>query len=106
MSKKKQEIRENFRNSTFKRDNYICVMCEYRAGNISELDAHHIYDRTLMPNGGYVKENGITLCKECHIKAESTHNDMEIPDGFTREELYERIGSTREVAVKASEKLK
>ena len=61
MSKKK--IREDFRNSVFDRDGHKCKMC----GNPkAKLDAHHITDRSLMPNGGYVKENGIYLCEDLH----------------------------------------
>lgn len=38
-----------------------------------KLDVHHITNRKMMPNGGYVKENGITLCDcydVCHFRAE------------------------------------
>jgi len=71
MSTNKKIIRENFRNSVFKRDKNKCKMC-----NISglELDAHHITDRTEIINGGYVKENGISLCHDCHEKAEEFHS--------------------------------
>ena len=52
-----------------------------------------------MPNGGYVKENGISLCEQCHIKAEDE------AEGFEPEVLYKLIGSTYEEAIKASERL-
>lgn len=97
--KQKQLIRLKFRDETFKRDGYCCVFC-----NITEnLDAHHITDRNLMPNGGYVRENGITLCPEHHMMAEEFH----ISDGKTWVEgmhpgdLYLKINSSYELAVKA-----
>lgn len=91
MSKKKKEIRRNFRDCVFKRDNYGCVTC--KKINV-ELDAHHITDRNLMPNGGYVLENGISLCEECHINAEHFHSTGEAIPGFSPEELYDKIGSS------------
>ena len=53
--KGKQKVREDFRNSVFERDGHKCKIC----GSNDKLDAHHITDRNEMPNGGYVKENGI-----------------------------------------------
>lgn len=103
MSQKKKEIRNRFRDEVFKRDGHTCVFCEVN----ENLDAHHITDRSEMPNGGYVKENGITLCAQHHLLAEQYH----ISDGETWEEgmhpndLYQMIGTTKEVAVKQSEKL-
>jgi len=71
----------------------------------NELDAHHIQNRDLMPNGGYVKENGISLCAECHIKAEEFHNGREPPTGFSPWELFIKIGSSLEKATAASQRL-
>jgi 5-methylcytosine-specific restriction endonuclease McrA len=87
--KNKQKIREHFRNSVFDRDKYKCIMCGAPA-----VDAHHITDRNLMPNGGYVKENGVSLCGACHLLAEAQ------AEGFTPDVLYGIIGSTYEKAVK------
>lgn len=69
-----------------------------------ELDAHHITDRNKMPGGGYVKENGITLCPECHAKAERFHqtNGEEHEMGFHPNDLYAIIGSSYEKALEAS----
>jgi hypothetical protein len=60
-----------------------------------------------MPNGGYVKENGISVCDECHARAEVWwENDYESgPEGFSRDDLYEKIGSSLEDAQTASESL-
>lgn len=109
MSNSKKEIRKQFRDSCFKRDKYCCVMCGFKstADHVEDdLDAHHVYDRTLMPNGGYVKENGISLCKTCHIKAEHFHSTGEALPGFSPEDLYLKIGSSKERAVEKSMLLK
>ena len=50
---RKQAIRAAFREVVFTRDGYRCRVC---GSADSELDAHHISDRTTMPGGGYVKE--------------------------------------------------
>lgn len=105
--KKKEKIRKEFRDSTFERDNFTCQICgEKRLPG--ELDAHHITDRSEMPEGGYVKENGITLCKrECHLKAELFHlsGGKEWHPGLHPEDLYRKIGSSLELAVEKSKKL-
>lgn len=104
MSAKKKAVREKFRTDVFSRDNYRCKIpeCDQLA-----KDAHHITDRTLMPNGGYVKENGISLCDPHHVDAEEYHitNGESAKLGFHPEDLYRLIGSSYEKAVKASERL-
>mgnify|MGYP001581601443 CR=1 FL=1 len=59
--------RDAFRESVFRRDNYSCVVCSQPA-----VDAHHILERRLWPDGGYYSENGASLCGEHHIAAEMT----------------------------------
>jgi len=120
----KKKIRKKFRNETFERDNYKCRLCgaDFSSQEHPELflDAHHITDRNEMPNGGYVKENGISLCKEnldeetggivesCHMKAERFHisGGEEWLDGAHPDDLYAMIGSSKELAILMSEKLK
>ena len=70
------------------------------------LDAHHITDRNLLPNGGYVAENGISLCPDCHQKAEEFHSTGIAHTGYAHDDLYKVINSTYELAVEASKKLK
>jgi 5-methylcytosine-specific restriction endonuclease McrA len=109
MSSEKKLIRKNFRDSCFKRDKYCCAKCKFKSSPDKaeqELDAHHITDRNLMPNGGYVKENGISLCAPCHEKAEVFHSTGTPVPGYSVEELYQCIGSAHQRAVVASEKLK
>ena len=107
----KKEIRRRFRDVCLKRDKLTCTKCGLKAKTVEEaleiFDIHHITDRSLMPNGGYVLENGITLCKNpCHEKAEEFHSTGVAHPGYSVEELYEVIKSNYELAVKASEKLK
>lgn len=106
MSNTKKQVRANFRNSVFHRDGYRCLTCGFQSTPdkaVEDLDAHHIVDRTEMPGGGYVAENGISLCKAtCHYKAEATHRGETPEPGFSIDELYEKIGSSYEKAHAAS----
>lgn len=101
----KKKIRAKFREAVFSRDKNKCKICG-RAD--AKLDAHHIVDRKELPNGGYVKENGITLCDTengCHAKAEQWHSTGKCLPGFTPDELYILIGSSRTLAEEASKLL-
>ena len=101
--KKKQKIRNNFKNKVFFRDNNKCKVC----GSSGKLDAHHITDRNEIENGGYVKENGISLCDKCHKKAEVWHSSAktEFVDGYHPEQLYKLINSSYILAVIESKKI-
>lgn len=83
----KKQIRDNFRNGVFKRDNHKCVMCGKPA-----VDAHHIIDRHLMVNGS-ILENGISLCADCHWKAEQFHATGASYPGYSPNELFRKINS-------------
>ena len=113
----KKEIRKNFRDAVFKRDDMKCVICGM-PNNGENMDAHHITDRSEMPNGGYVLENGISLCNEdkhqtysvedsCHKKAEKFHisGGEEWVEDMHPDDLYKLIGSSKEEAIEASLKL-
>ncbi len=115
----KQAIRTKFRNDVFARDKYCCICCNKpgkdRQGgdgwkkfhreefSLVPLDAHHIISRKEMPNGGYVKENGISVCDECHIKAEAYWSKQPVQNGFMPDELFKKIGSSEELARSVSE---
>lgn len=121
--KKKKQIREIFRNQVFERDNYTCKICTRHYGKevaVEHLDSHHILDRNSIEfngTGGYVPENGITLCKydengleenSCHMKAERFHisEGEEWESGMHPDDLYKLIGSSKELAIEKSKKLK
>jgi hypothetical protein len=60
-----------------------------------------------MPNGGYVKENGITLCDGedgCHMKAERYHitGGKDWVEGFHPIDLYKIIKSNLGLAKQKS----
>ena len=105
--KAKQIMRNNFRNGVIKRDGNKCKVCGI--SNV-KLDAHHITDRTEMENGGYVIENGITLCDSengCHRKAEVYHttNGKNWIDGYHPMDLYKLINSNLGLARQKSKEL-
>jgi 5-methylcytosine-specific restriction endonuclease McrA len=99
--KNKKLIREKFRNAVFTRDNFKCCFC-----NKSAKDAHHITDRNSpdIMHGGYVLENGISLCEEHHLLAEKYHitNGKEWYYGYHPDDLYKKINSSKELAIKKS----
>ena len=99
----KKEIRQKFRSDVFQRDGHKCVFCKAK----DALDAHHITDRSEMPNGGYVKENGITVCEKCHMECEMFHisGGVKWVDGKHPDDLYRIIRSSKELAVKMSENI-
>jgi 5-methylcytosine-specific restriction endonuclease McrA len=94
----KKQIRENFRNKVFERDHHKCVFCDIK----HDLDAHHITDRNEMPNGGYIIENGITVCPDHHLLCEKFHisGGVEWKPGYHPDDLYKKIGSSKELAIK------
>jgi hypothetical protein len=103
----KKTIREAFRLACFARDGYRCVVCGCAT---KQLDAHHILDRHDLPGGGYVPENGITLCSgddedNCHWKAERWHATGTAYPGYDPASLFARIGSSLEQALAASASL-
>ena len=108
MSQRKKKIRQKFRAAVFTRDGFACRGCGFRSTPEQaeeELDAHHITDRNEMSYGGYVAENGVTLCAACHEKAEAFHRGEPVPPGFAPADLYALIGSSEEEAQAASEQL-
>jgi hypothetical protein len=59
--------RDAFREAVFARDHHTCVFCAQPA-----VDAHHILERKLWPDGGYYLDNGASVCGEHHIQCEQT----------------------------------
>lgn len=92
-------FREDFKKLVFDRDNHNCVIC----GNLA-VDAHHIMDRKLFEWGGYLLDNGASLCSSCHIQAEKCLLSVEtirekagitkiiLPKGMSPEKRYDKWG--------------
>lgn len=77
--------RDQFREQTFLRDNYLCVFCGEKA-----VDAHHIMERRLFGSaGGYAVDNGASVCEKHHIMCETTE--------FSLDQVREACGITTKV---------
>lgn len=77
--------RDDFREGVFFRDGHRCVFCGKPA-----VDAHHILERRLWPDGGYYLDNGASVCAEHHILCETTEisvDDVRVACGITRAAL-------------------
>lgn len=59
-----------WRESVFKRDNWICVWC----GNKGNLEADHILPFAIYPELRFELTNGRTLCRPCHRKTPTWGN--------------------------------
>lgn len=59
--------RDQFREGVFARDKHTCVFCDAPA-----VDAHHILERRLWPDGGYYLSNGASVCERHHLECERT----------------------------------
>lgn len=57
-----------WRKAVFERDNYTCVMCSVKGG---EIQADHIKPFSLFINQRFDVSNGRTLCVFCHRKTET-----------------------------------
>jgi hypothetical protein len=83
-----ERIRKNieirlWREAVFARDNFTCQFCKTRGG--IDLEAHHIQNFSQFPELRTSIENGITLCKNCHIKF---HKKYSVKNN-TKEQLRE-----------------
>lgn len=109
----KKDVRAAFRRAVFTRDRYHCVVCGRKWSPadadpaLGRINAHHITDRSLMPHGGYVAENGVTVCDggadSCHMMCEAYHisGGKSHEPGFHPDDLYRKIGSSLEAALRA-----
>jgi len=55
----------NWRKKVFERDNFICQECKEKGG---VLHSHHKKPFASFPELRFDSNNGITLCKKCHLK--------------------------------------
>ena len=70
--------RSKFREQVFQREDHKCIVptCTKRA-----VDAHHLLERNLWEDGGYIPDNGASVCEEHHRLAE---DDIIPPQSFWR----------------------
>ncbi len=73
-----EQRRDEFRRTVFERDNNTCTVpwCTRTAD-----DAHHIIERDYWNNGGYIPDNGASVCNHHHQHAE---RDLIPPQSFWR----------------------
>ena len=57
------------------RDGYICLSC----GSQRNTHAHHMVSKYYRPQFAYMVNNGITLCKKCHIGSGGVHHKKSTP---------------------------
>lgn len=92
--------REKFKDLVFARENGKCAFCDSPA-----VDAHHILERRLFPDGGYYLANGAALCAEHHMMCETTEISVEqvrqacgiretlLPPHLDTDSLYDKWGN-------------
>lgn len=94
-------VRDAAREACFARDGGKCVICGAQA-----QDAHHILERRLWPDGGYVLDNLASVCGPCHLMCEQTLYSVEmvreaagitkivVPPHMYADECYDKWGNT------------
>jgi hypothetical protein len=73
---------KDWRKQVFERDNYECVCCGISGLKI-ELHPHHIIPISIDRTQSFNVNNGLTLCKECHLdKNLGLHVDVPNREGI------------------------
>jgi endogenous inhibitor of DNA gyrase (YacG/DUF329 family) len=57
-----------WRITIFQRDNFICQKCGCKHTRKNPIHAHHIEYFSVNKDKMFSVDNGITLCKQCHLK--------------------------------------
>ena len=84
---------KDWRKAVFERDNYTCQKCGDNSGN--NLRSHHLDSFADYPEKRFDVDNGITLCKNCHIYFHSkygTHHN-------TKEQLKEFLNEKQKTII-------
>lgn len=79
-----------WRNAVFARDHYTCQCCGRKNGDGSTVvfHAHHIKNWKDNTEDRYLVENGITLCKECHLRFHSKYGKQNNTQAQLEDFLY------------------
>ena len=64
--RKSDEYKE-WRNAVYQRDNWTCRICGIKCSN-KQIVAHHILLFSEYPHLRFAIDNGMTLCRKCHLK--------------------------------------
>lgn len=92
--------REEFKEWVLARSKGKCIFCQSDA-----VDAHHIIERKLFPDGGYYLDNGAAVCAKHHLDCETTLISVEevrtfagiknivLPNGFDAALTYDKWGN-------------
>lgn len=92
--------RDAFAQQVLQRHGGSCAFC-----SASAVDAHHILDRKLFKDGGYMLGNGAAVCARHHWHCETTEISADqaraasgitvtlLPDGFRADRCYDKWGN-------------
>ena len=81
--RQKLDLSIKWKEAVHDKDGWHCAIC----GSAYDLDAHHIYGKQAFPEWRYVIENGLTVCRLCHIDIHNGKIDIEKYIGRTLRDL-------------------